>query len=361
MPDANEQLYDLIVSHQIYLTRYSTRTLRGIVRLIDQCEADVTAELARGGTELTRQRLGRMLDALRGIHAAAYAEIAARLEEAAGELAEYEGAWIGEAVEAAAPPGPVRLAIRTEWVVPAPEQLRAAVEARPFQGKLLSEVAAEMGQAAYVRVRDAVRQGFAEGQTSDQIVRRIRGTRAARYKDGVTEISRRGAEAVVRTALNHTANYARQATLEQNTDVVDRLRWVSTLDMRTSPICRARDGQTFPVDSGPRPPAHWNCRSTMAPVMKSWADLGIDLPELPEGTRASMSGQVPASETYQTWLARQPAATQDEVLGPTRGRLFRAGKLPLERFVDATGHEYTLEELRRRDAAAFRRAGLAKS
>ena len=143
-----------------------------------------------------------------------------------------------------------------------------------------------------------------------------------------------------------------------NADLIKGVRWVSTLDGRTSPICRARDGVIYDVDKGPRPPAHWNCRSTTVPVLRSWRELGIPADEASPGTRASMDGQVPSDMTYQQWLKSKPAAFQDETLGKAKGRLFRSGGLTLDRFVNNKGREYTLDELRKRDAQAFAKAGL---
>ena len=96
----------------------------------------------------------------------------------------------------------------------------------------------------------------------------------------------------------------------------------------------------------------------MSPVLVSWRDLGIDMDELPASTRASMSGQIPEDTTYQQWLKGKTAAFQDDILGKTKGALFRRGGLTLDRFVDKTGKEYTLEDLRTKNAAAFAAAGL---
>jgi len=104
-----------------------------------------------------------------------------------------------------------------------------------------------------------------------------------------------------------------------------------------------------------------NCRSSTAPVVKSWRELGIDADEMDEGTRASMGGQVPKSETYDSWLRKKSAAFQDDILGAEKGALFRRGELPLDRFVDRKGREYTLDELRRRESAAFKKAGLSEA
>lgn len=56
-------------------------------------------------------------------------------------------------------------------------------------------------------------------------------------------------------------------------------------------------------------------------------------------------GTVPATTTYEQWLSRQSRSFQDEVLGPTRGRLFRTGRISLDKFVDRRGNELTLADL----------------
>lgn len=97
----------------------------------------------------------------------------------------------------------------------------------------------------------------------------------------------------------------------------------------------------------------------MIPVLKSWRELGIDVDQLPPGTRASMDGQVPSGLGYNEWLNRQSAERQDEALGPTRAALFRRGGLRVDQFTDFRGGIYTLDQLRKREAAAFERAGVA--
>lgn len=49
----------------------------------------------------------------------------------------------------------------------------------------------------------------------------------------------------------------------------------------------------------------------------------------------------------------------EDVLGETRAKLFLDGKLELNGFVDHRGGTLTLAELRAREAAAFKRAGVA--
>jgi hypothetical protein len=94
----------------------------------------------------------------------------------------------------------------------------------------------------------------------------------------------------------------------------------------------------------------------MTPVLKSAKQLGLK--KIPEGTRASMNGQVPASTTYQQWLARQPIVVQEQVLGKARAQLFRDGKIKIEKFLNANYEQFSLEDLRKTEKTAFKRAGL---
>src|SRR3546814_20055097 len=67
-------------------------------------------------------------------------------------------------------------------------------------------------------------------------------SRSAGFKDGVIGgLNRRAAEALVRTAISHTATTARQAYISENTSVVKSIAWRSTLDGKTTLICRSEE------------------------------------------------------------------------------------------------------------------------
>lgn len=356
MVTANESLLDQSISHQIGLYRFSTATIRKIIALLNRADDDIVKQIMKYDPtevkgEASRKRLQKLLDAVRDVNAEAYASLTKQLDDELKGLAGYEGEYQAAMIASAT-------VVRVDVVTPTSSQLWAAVNARPFQGRFLKDWYAGLEAGAQARLRDAIRIGFTEGETIDQIVRRVRGTAAQQYRDGILEVSRRGAETLVRTAVNHTANAARNHLYTQNPSVIKGVRWVATLDGRTTLLCASRDGTVYPPDSGPRPPAHPNCRSTTAPVLKSWKEMGIKLSEAPEGTRASMDGQVPSSQDYDSWLRKKDVAFQEDVLGVTKAKLFRSGELKLDRFVDRQGMEYTLDQLRKREAAAFERAGL---
>ncbi|MCH4162434.1 MAG: minor capsid protein [Lactococcus raffinolactis] len=70
---------------------------------------------------------------------------------------------------------------------------------------------------------------------------------------------------LVRTEYMHALN---QGQIESyRAKGYKKLRWVATMDSKTSKICRKRNGKEYDIDSLPDIPAHPNCRCTMVPVI----------------------------------------------------------------------------------------------
>lgn len=370
MPTVNERLADEAVAHGEALQRYSNSVVRRIVALLNRADADLAQALFDAierlqPSQFNVERIDSLLTSVRSLIAQSFGAVAADLAEEARKLVEYEAGHQFDLFDSVLPPQ-VRVQIGIAQI--SVEQAYAAALARPFQGRLLREWISGIETQRAARVRDAVRIGFVEQQTVAEIVMRVRGRRAKGYADGLLEIDRKAAEAVVRTAVSHFAGFTRDRFLEANSELAAVVVWTSTLDTRTSEICRVRDGKRYGNTEAHKPighslpwlggpgMAHWMCRSTAVPVVASWQALGIEDPDA--DTRASMDGQVSADTTFAQWLKRQSAERQDDVLGPTRGRLFRDGGLALDRFYNDKGRYLTLDELRARDAAAFKRAGV---
>lgn len=184
-------------------------------------------------------------------------------------------------------------------------------------------------------IQNTIQIGIAEGKTLQQIAKDVRTISNNR--------TRQQAEAVVRTASNHISDKVMHGVFNEYSKLFKGEEWISVLDNRTSTICASRDGEIYPMNSGPRPPAHYNCRSRRVPIVKDKYSLGI------KDTRASMDGQISAKITYEQWLKTQPISIQNEVLGKTRAELFRKGGVSLDRFVDKSGKTYTLDQLRAKD------------
>lgn len=358
MVAANVQLQDWAINHEHDLRQFSAGVVQRMIAVLNRTDARLVAQLTEALMQIeqsrfTVERLDALLKSVRELNAKAYDAVMAEFQPEMRDLA---------GVEAKAQPASMRTAMPSEVLVRFPvagvsaEQVYATALSRPFQGRLLKDWAANLEASRMTQIRNAVRQGFVEGQTTADIIKTIRGTKALRYADGILERPRRELAAVVQTALSHTAQTARQATVDANADLVKAVQWVSTLDSKTSPMCRIRDGLKYTADThkpighsipwGDGPGRlHFNCRSVSVPVLKSWKELGIDIVDMSPGTRASMDGQVPSDQTYAEWFAKQSPERQDEILGPERAKLYRSGKVSFSQFYSPNGRYLTLEQL----------------
>jgi SPP1 gp7 family putative phage head morphogenesis protein len=194
---------------------------------------------------------------------------------------------------------------------------------------------------------DQVRTGVLLGETNNDIIKRIRGTRAFNYTNGIMNVARNEAEALVRSSVQTASNQARFEALEENNDLITSYRHVATLDSRTSDVCIVRDGKRWDAKTKKPighnlafqvPPIHWNCRSTLIPEIEG---VNLDL-----GTRASVDGPVSGKTTFEDFLKKQDKAFVEETLGKGKAELFLQGKITLRQLLDQSGNPLTLKQLK---------------
>ena len=228
-------------------------------------------------------------------------------------------------------------------------------------GKVLEKSFRGLAESQADLFAKTVRNGLLTGESADKLARRLKGRLRFGQPGSARQIAQAGGEvtsvanhqvmALVRTSLNQVANEASQQVYEANQDVTKRYRYVATLDGKTSPICRALDGQEFEYGKGPKPPQHFNCRSTTVPVI-DYEGLGVTPP--PPSKRRSRDGLVPANQTYGQWLHNQSKETKADILGPEKVPYFNrlARKYgptdAIRKFVSQDGSELTLDQLKRR-------------
>lgn len=345
------------IRNQVLLEGVKTGEVNQFAAFLKKIDADIRAQLgAVDMTELSRTRMEGLLVAVDKALATIYADYYDMLAGHLTDIAEYQAGFEAKNINNALKSGGFDIVT----AIPAMTQVRAAIFSNPLAaagGKLLEPFIKDWTAGERERVTGAIRQGYFEGQTTQQIIQRIRGTKKNNFSDGILSITKRNTETVVRTAVQHSANVARMQTWENNQDIVDGYKWVSTLDSRTTSQCRSLDGKIFKLGKGPVPPIHPNCRSTTV------AQLAEEYSFLSEGrTRASKDGYVDANETYYDWLKKQSNSFQDKALGPTRGDLFRNGGLSAQRFselnLDRNFQPLTLDEMRKLEPLAFEKAGL---
>lgn len=352
---ANETLVDLFNSRAIDLLRVEVGTRNKILRLLNQLEKDIVVAVASidptapARQLYQRQRLEKLLVATRAAIRAAYRKTSVLMTQELRNLIDVEAAWAGRAINAATRATFIDAGLTRTMI----ETIASDVM---IQGAPTKDWWARQAAGLSDRFADEMRRGMLLGEPNAKLIQRIRGAEGVR---GLMDISRASAERLVRSSVQTAANAARQATYAENNDLIAAEQWSATLDTRTSHWCIVRDGLDYtPGDHEPighdvpwleGPGAlHWNCRSTSIPVLKSWRELGLDMDEIPETTRASMDGQVPAATSYEDWLREQPAGRQDTVLGEEKADLWRRGKIEFRDLLDQSGRPLSAEQLRDR-------------
>lgn len=372
--EAQRRLVQAIAQHSAYLHRASTAQVNRMHEVIDEMGGQLAAELSDRLDNLTPAELqaftaGRYTTSrLKGVRNAinAWAEtLGSRIdaigkegfEELAGHEARYMRDLMAGVIEGEAPSAPSAAAAY------------AAARSTPVLGEFVEGMLADLPDTTRRQVYSALRQGISQGQTTGEIVRALRGTKALNFKDGVLQTTRNSAERIVRTARGHISNVAYEETYRALD--VKEVVWVAALELRTCRRCAPLDGQRYKVDEPhPRPVLHPNCRCQLAPSLDD--DIMGQRPYVRAGKitgqdgntkfrsignmtakqreRAGLKvGQVKASTTYDDWFSSQPARFQKEWLGPKRYKLYKEGGYKLDRFTDPRQREYTLEELAAQD------------
>ncbi len=389
----NEQFFDALIRHQIGLLRLTGSIREDVLRLLNATEEDMAGKirarlLNHQGLNTPRdvRRMQRLIKVIRASRGAAWDKITARWVREMRDLARTEPVIMDGILRTVVP-------VVIETSLPTAALLQSIVSSRPFEGKTMRQWARSVRRADLARVEAQIKIGMVQGESSAAIARRVVGTRRLRGRNGVTEITRRQAAGITRTAVMGISNQARREFYLANEALFTRERYVATLDNRTTPICQSLDGLIFPLGEGPYPPIHFMCRSLRVAIIDDKTigdrparpftermllrefsrDQGIRAPAaragLPHGTKGKfdtfkrgrmreLTGTVPAKVSYQDWLGRQTAEFQDDVLGRAKGALFRRGKLRLDKFVDKRGSAIPLRELAKVERQAFIDAGL---
>lgn len=353
----NDLLFDLALEHAVSIENLKSSEVRKALDLLAEVDEEllvqITGRVERlgplerqlfGAGKYTTVRLKKLRTSLRALADRSYdifiGHLRPLLDDISKESASFERATFDRTIN------PV---IKGEFVTTAvsANTLRAVVRQTPIEGEVLRPYVRGWADAKKRRVEREIRKGVFANEVIGDIVNRITGP------DGFVR-SRRSAEGIVRTAVQAISEAARQEVWKANSDVIKGLRWVATFDNKLCVRCAGLAAEwggekLLPIDSGPRSPIHPNDRCVLVAVTTA-----SNVP----GERASAFGTVSKNITTDEFFKVRGAAFQDDVLGPTRGRLYRKGELQLNDFVDKSGREFTVDNLRSRHAQAFERAGL---
>lgn len=361
-PNLSDILLDKYATHAFSILRVSAGLQDKILGMLGDLQKSLIGDIEDHGPT---PKLEALLKQTTTTIDRAYDEIAAQQHKSMISLASTETEQAAKIANSA---------IKISLV--SPIQSRQTLEAIAGKSLVNGQYPAEWwkGQAQDLQTKFAaqMRMGMLKGEGIPDLVARVRGSKENGYQDGIMQASRAQAEALVRTSVQTVANEAKIATYRENSDVIKGIQWVSTLDSRTTPICRALDGCTWdlnlqPVIGGkawPGPVAHWNCRSTQIPITKSWKELsGKNVGATDEminerfqqktgekdalaKTRASMDGQVASKLTFDDWMKTKGEEFQDQVMGQAQANLWRQGKITMSDLTDQKNRPLSLDQLK---------------
>jgi SPP1 gp7 family putative phage head morphogenesis protein len=333
----NTEIYDRIVQHladtRLYEAETSTNVSRGVRRhqkrlrvlLSKDIKADVKPEVTRATKELrmtVTNSINDYADASVSFHAN-------NLEKSAGGFFRVQKPRGSDAIPTLIGPN-----------ITASKSLKDHFDA--------------IGTLELARIDAKVKAGLAENLSPKKIIESVIQTTT------LTEIQ---AKALVRTAITNTQSKAIDLVMSRNSELLVGYRFTAVLDNRTSAICAHHDGEVYKVDDIRfRPPLHWNCRSSIVPVLKNKAQLLKSLDETPdtrlkanklkETSEKILDGSPPPVETYGSWLKRQSMEVQVKHLGSEeKAGLLQKGFLEVKAFTTSKGQQLSISSLRKLDNA----------
>lgn len=326
MPTFNEDIIDDLIGHRLKVLRYEAGAVTDLLRLYDLALKDVLAEaktLAENARKKERPpnpqevaRLRKVATELRGKIRALGIQGRKDLSARLSEVAHAEAGWHA-----------TKLAIPGVSFTAIPEAAVVAVLEQPLGGGVWTDRLATDLVEAQTGIQEAIARGLARGASMDDIARML-GT-----IDELAGSARNRLVMIARTEVQRVSNTVAMESYAANADVVASVQYLATLDSRTCLICAPLHNQVFPLENGrPKgleriPPLHPRCRCFLAPVTRSWSELGLG------PKQAKLFDGRPAQRTsFDAWLRSHPKEAA-EILGPTRLAMFEAGE-PLSSFAD---------------------------
>lgn len=378
MGSLEEWLLEALLANGVFMLRVEAEIKAKVLALLILMQKDLVGSLANADELSAMGKAGKatVLRESNALIADYYGR--AQLQVDLFGIAEVESMGVRKAldsvIERAA--GSAGAEVRLGLSLPTENYLQKLASDVLIQGSPSKNWWLRQTQDTQFKVANEIRIGAAQGETNAQIIKRIVGQEAVVGKapstaptakappdvviqpglPGVMPLARTNAAAIVQTSLATVAAAARRATLELNKDVTNGIMQVSTLDSHTSLTCIAYSGACWdwnyePINGNDLPfnggvPRHWNCRSAEIAIMKTLREMGIDMDEPDPGQRAAAGGPINAKTTFADFLKMKGEAYQNEVLGPGRAELFRAGKLTPRDLVDMSGRPMKLDDLR---------------
>lgn len=267
MPDL---IQDILVEATDRLSKIGLANLPELRKALGAAEKTIISKLSWGSPGPgTAEWLESVLAAVRS----QYKDVSRILDQSTAGVADKTSKTYGAAYQKIAD------AVDVSFARPDEARIVAALQTNPVgTGGTIGELFTHLDANLAAPVVNRIRRGYITGETVDETVRALRGTKALNYTDGIMAAPRYAIERYVRTFAMHVSNITNDAWM-QSIPEVEKVEFVATLDSRTCPTCGPLDGKTYDKKDAtrPRPPMHPNCRCLYVPVVPDWfPKLGID-------------------------------------------------------------------------------------
>lgn len=347
-PTVNEKLLERYIRHSVYIEQLKKSEAKKIGSFLNkevfpQLHDKLIKELGKVKNlstigsirKIPVSRLKKMLAATEKVSLAGMVKAEKMLVKRLINISHFEARWNKKILEKVIP-------LDIDLEMPSNEVLKTLVNTRTMDGHKLSTWMKGFSAVVRKSMMNKVKIGIATGESLPKIGKRI---------EQVLGYKTKQAQYIARTSVSSIVHQSREEVFKKNPDLVRKVQWVATLDDRTSLMCVNLDGRMFNVGEGMRPPAHFNCRSSVVPITPSWQEYGVTDP--PPATRASMNGAVPAKMTYKQWIKTQRKDIQVKVLGKKRAELYRSGRVKIDKFVGRDLRPLTLKQLAKREGIKY--------
>jgi SPP1 gp7 family putative phage head morphogenesis protein len=334
MPNINQQILDLLLKRDLLITRVSNGLNKKIaneyIKIINNALDSFNKQ------EISIINMNKIIKEISKRFEFDYDAIA---YEQFKELGVAEATYIPQSINALVGVDIVNKVL--------PEPLIEKVINASFldKGLLLKDAFAKFDDNLKNVMINEIRNGVLIGATNQQMI--------SNMKPLFNAMTSNNLDSLVKTSVSTVVNDVRMQTYKENESIFSGYQHHSTLDLRTTLICAERDQKKWTLEYKPidhklpfkNVPVHFRCRSVILPITKSYRELGLDIDEISEGTRASMNGSVPESTTFDKWFESQSKTNQEKYLGVGRYQLYKEGKITLSQLVNQQGSIIPIKDL----------------
>ena len=225
-------LGDRFIRHHVDLLRLEASERRIVLKMLKGLENDIVSRLLKteGLTLAETRKLEALFVATEEMIRTTYKNISTQQRASLIKIGEFESDQTAQIVNRTV--GASLMTVGVPLVT-----IKAMVDGDTVLGLPAKDWWAKQATTLKAAFQDTIRRGVFAGETLNDLLRRIRGTRESGFTDGImggaTRGARRNAEALIRTSVQSILGAARDETLRANDDVIAGQQWLSTLDPRT--------------------------------------------------------------------------------------------------------------------------------